>query len=96
MPTYFHMNDKFVEGKMFYPVCRFSSLLYNINRWNITDRVRRTINGDILTEEWLKPKKHKYTPENTNVYKYKIVEVGTKDKTKGLPEGKIYQLFKID
>lgn len=72
----------------------FDVLTRNSYEWQ-RGRARYTIAGDVLTKEFLKPRKRIFNKENCDILRFKIVEVGTKRKTTHLPEGKLVQLQRI-
>lgn len=100
-PDYLHFNNNYVPRKMFYIVLDGKDIEQVLTKfWTARERKRNRIehlkNKEIIKITRLKPRKQKFTPENTWTDEYKIVEVGTKDRTTHLPEGKIYQIFPCD
>lgn len=97
-PDYLNFNENYVPGKYYYVVPDGRSFEQVFTKfWTSMDRRVSRLefleNGKIMIYKRLKYRKRKFTPENTWVSTYKIVEVGTKDRTTHLPEGKIYQIF---
>ena len=97
-PTYLHFNENYNESKTYYVVLDNSNIVTEYTRYfNKQQRKRSNVflDGDILVGRWLLPKKRTWKEGNYEEYKYKVVNVGYKDKTTHLTTGKIYQLEKI-
>lgn len=97
--TYLHFNEKYNEDKTFYVVLDGSDIIKEYTRfWSAQQRKRCRIfiDGDIIITKWLSPKKRTWKLGNYEEYKYKVINVGYKDKTAKLSAGLIYQLEKID
>ena len=99
-PNYLKFNENYAPGKYYYVVLDGNTFEQEFTKfWTSRDRrvcrLEFMENGKIMVYKRLKYRKRKFTAENTWVSTYKIVEVGTKNKTKHLPEGKIYQLFEL-
>lgn len=97
-PTYLHFNENYIENKIYYVVLDNSDIVTEYTRY-FNKQQRKSSNiffdGNILVCRWLLPKKRVWKKGNYKEYKYKVVNVGHKDKTSHLTTGKIYQLEKI-
>ena len=98
-PSYLHFNENYKpENGRHYVVLNSQTFVQAFTKfWTSRERARTrmSVDGDIFTEQTLKARKRAWNPGNYTELKYRLVEVGTKDKTTHLPEGKIYQLFPI-
>ena len=90
-PTYLHFNENYKSDNEYYVVLDGRKFWRNNQR----SRSRIFIDGDIFCVQNLLPKKSTWKDGNYTERKYKVVNVGYKDKTTHLATGKIYQLEKI-
>lgn len=97
-PTYLHFNENYDENKTYYVVLDNSDIVTDYTRY-FNEKQRKTssifLDGDILVCRWLLPKKRVWKKGNYEEYRYRVVNVGYKDKTTHLTTGLIYQLEKI-
>ena len=98
-PSYLHFNENYKpENGRHYVVLAGHTFVQTYTKfWTSRERARTRLNvsDGIFTLQRLKDRKRAWNPGNYTEIKYRLVEVGKKDRTKHLPEGKIYQLFPI-
>lgn len=99
IPTYLHFNENYKNNNEYYVVLDGSDLVSEYTKfWRNSQRSRSRVflDGDTFCVQILLPKKSTWKAGNYTERKYKVVNVGYKDKTTHLTTGKIYQLEKID
>ena len=98
-PSYLHFNENYKpENGPHYVVLDGHTFVQTCTKfWTSRERARTrmAVDGNTFTKQTLKARKRAWNPGNYTEFKYRLVEVGTKDRTTHLPEGKIYQLFPI-
>jgi hypothetical protein len=93
-PTYFHFNEKLDENKKYFVVpCNSSFEDAYFNRITISKKRMKITDGpSLFIIQELKPRKRIWSNENIIIRTYEKIIVGTKDKTKHLDSGLIFQL----
>lgn len=95
-PDYLHFNENYnLENGKFYVVPNGKTFVQAFTKfWTSRDfaRKRVSVSGDIFIFQMLRSRKRAWKPCNYTERKYRLVVVGTKDRTTHLPEGEIYQL----
>lgn len=98
-PSYLHFNENYrpENGRHYVVLDGYTFVRTFTKFWTNREhaRMRVSVVGDIFILQRLKARKRAWNPGNYTEFKYRLVEVGTKDRTKHLPEGKIYQLERI-